>query len=77
MAVDIDKQTMFIILHKIRENLEETGHIMHHKVGDGSCTIVDTDVTLEHMLKQINPLPCVPVNRAHYGFDLYSNKGDK
>ncbi len=77
MAVDIDKDTMAIILWKIKTNLEETGHPMHHKVGDGSGTIVDTDVTLEQMIKKLNPLPTVPVNRTRYGFDLYSDEGGR
>jgi hypothetical protein len=74
MSVEIDNSTLAIILWRIRTNLEETGHPMHHRVGDGSGTIVDTDVTLEHLIKQLNPLPCVPVNRTRYGFDLYEGK---
>jgi hypothetical protein len=64
-----------IILYRIRKNLVETGHPMHHKAEDG--TIVNLDVSLEHLIKQLKPLPCIPVNRAHYGFEMYSEDGDK
>jgi len=59
-----------MILLRMKTNLQETDHPMHHKTEDG--TIVDLDVTLEHWMKQLKPLPSVPVNREHYGFDLYN-----
>ncbi len=61
-------RTMILIRMKI--NLEETGHPMHHKTVDG--TIVDLDPTLEHWINQLKPLPSIPVNRKHYGFDPYN-----
>lgn len=63
------------ILWRIKQNLAQTGHPMHHKTADG--TIVDLDVTLEHWINQLKPLPSVPVNRKHYGFDLYADKKGK
>ena len=77
MAVEVTKDQMMMILFRIKTNIEETGHPMHHRVGDGSGTIVDADPTLEHMIKQLNPLPTVPVNRTRYGFDLYADKEGK
>lgn len=61
------------VLYRIKKNLAETGHPWHHKTADG--TIVDLDVTLEHWISQLKALPSVPVNRTHYGFNLYADKG--
>jgi len=76
MAVEVTKDQMWFILYRVKKNIEETGHPMHHKVGDGSGIIVDTDPTLEQMIEKLNPLPAIPVNLTRYGFDLYgSSKG--
>lgn len=75
MAVKVTHDQMMMLLIRIKMNIEETGHPMHHRVGDGSGAIVDADPTLEHMIKQLSPLQTVPVNRTRYGFDLYGSEG--
>lgn len=59
-----------VLMERIRSNISETGHPLHHKTADG--TIVDADPTLEHMMKNLKDVKyTIPVDRKHYGFDPY------
>jgi hypothetical protein len=70
-----------LIVWRMARNLANTGHPLHHRTADG--TIVDADPTLQEWMATCDDVPpvpsydpklatpAVPVNRRHYGFDLY------
>jgi hypothetical protein len=77
-----------ILLWRLAQNLQETGNPFHHKTADGTIVDADptneyllsrlsgfdgemiTRFWTEHI--KPNALPAVPVDRLHYGFDLYN-----
>jgi hypothetical protein len=62
------------VLWRIERNLARTGHPHHHLTADGS--VVDGDPTLEDMIAHLPDVkPAVPVDRGHYGVELYPQHG--